>query len=496
MRIIILFNKNVKSDVEYTFVPSFNKTYKTFERGKTDTLTIANATLNVSDSSLLSDKKLSVMNLRDVDVPAMDYGMINVTGVSNGLRFLPHGEHFKEGTTVAIKYDRTKIPSGYTENDVKTYYFDNDTKHWVALDRDSVDKQLCMVVSKTTHFTDMINGVIKTPESPETQGFTPTMMNDIKAADPASGIQLISPPTANNNGSANLSYKIEVPPARNGMNPDLTIQYNSDGGSGWLGEGWDLNIPSITVDTRWGVPQYDIDRETETYLLNGVPLARAFVSGSINDSIDEKMFFQDRGIVYLRNKENAGGNQYQFYTKTLTDFPLIIRYGTDPDNYYWIVSDKKGTKYYYGYGIDNKLANYVQCIKSGDKQSYNINAIAEWKLQSIVDIHGDSIAYTYNICDETGYTAGLSPKAIYLSKIEGFTCNTDKSYSKHTEINFTSNSNKTKKTNNARYGFLASSQKLLDEIKIRYSDKGINSSFDQDASSLKNTVLNIGRLHY
>ena len=47
-----------------------------------------------------------------------------------------------------------------------------------------VDKKEECVVSKTTHFTDMINGVIQAPESPQTEGFAPTMMNDIKAADP------------------------------------------------------------------------------------------------------------------------------------------------------------------------------------------------------------------------------------------------------------------------------------------------------------------------
>ena len=124
-----------------------------------------------------------------------------------------------------IKYDRTRIPSGFTEDDINTYYFDKNTKHWVALERVRVDKKETCVVSRTTHFTDMINGVIKAPESPQTDGFTPTMMNDIKAADPTAKINLITPPTANNRGSANLQYGFEMPPARNGMAPSLGIQY-------------------------------------------------------------------------------------------------------------------------------------------------------------------------------------------------------------------------------------------------------------------------------
>ena len=36
-----------------------------------------------------------------------------------------------------------------------------------------------------------------------------------------------------------------------------------------MGPGWTLNIPSIMVDTRWGVPVYDADIESESYLVNG-----------------------------------------------------------------------------------------------------------------------------------------------------------------------------------------------------------------------------------
>jgi hypothetical protein len=63
------------------------------------------------------------------------------------------------------------------------------------------------------------------------------------------------------------------------MQPSLGIQYNSDGGSGLLGEGWDLPLQSITVDTRWGVPRYSDTKETETYSMNGVMLATIDDSG-------------------------------------------------------------------------------------------------------------------------------------------------------------------------------------------------------------------------
>ena len=95
--------------------------------------------------------RYSVTALRETDIPALDYGMTNVTAKGDGYRFLPHGNHFEgKGATVKIKYDRTRIPSGFTEDDINTYYFDQDTRHWVALERVKVDKATACVVLETT----------------------------------------------------------------------------------------------------------------------------------------------------------------------------------------------------------------------------------------------------------------------------------------------------------------------------------------------------------
>jgi len=196
-----------RADYARAFVSVGGKAEKQFLAHRADSIAIGGNVLSVKAADIARNGRYSVTALRETDIPALDYGMTNVTAKGDGYRFLPHGNHFEgKGATVKIKYDRTRIPSGFTEDDINTYYFDQDTRHWVALERVKVDKATACVVSKTTHFTDMINGVIKAPESPQTDGFTPTMMNDIKAADPTAKINLITPPTANNRGSANLQY--------------------------------------------------------------------------------------------------------------------------------------------------------------------------------------------------------------------------------------------------------------------------------------------------
>ncbi len=68
-------------------------------------------------------------------------------------------------------------------------------------------------------------------------------MTGIKAGNPLAKVNLIQAPSANANGVANVSYPIELPSGRRGLQPGIGLQYNSDGGDGWLGNGWDISIP-------------------------------------------------------------------------------------------------------------------------------------------------------------------------------------------------------------------------------------------------------------
>ncbi len=47
---------------------------------------------------------------------------------------------------------------------------------------------------------------------------------------------------------------IAVAPGRQGAQPALALVYNSSGGNGWCGVGWNLDVGFIQRDTRRGVP--------------------------------------------------------------------------------------------------------------------------------------------------------------------------------------------------------------------------------------------------
>lgn len=423
---------------------------KRFTTDRADSLCTRAGKLVVAEGRLLKDVTLSVRSLSDSELPKMDYGMTNVTPDGEALRLLPHGTHFsKEGASVYLAYDRTKIPSGYTEDDIRTFYFDTESNHWVALERIAVDAKNECVISRTSHFTDMINGVIQAPESPETEGYAPTMMTEVKAADPSLKMNLIAPPTANSRGTASLQYSLEMPPARNGMTPRISIQYSSEGGGGILGEGWNMSIPSITIDTRWGVPRYSEENETETYSMSGSMLVTPDESG--------EMSVAHRDITPQKRKPDR-----RFYTRQGGDFSRIIRKGSSPSDYYWEVTDKQGTKYIYGDAEPSGDASLKGKFKDASGNVRDV--VSEWHLRRVEELHGDYVEYFYGTVEEKGM-GGIASKAHYIKEIHAGNAG----QSAHTVVKFVYGKNpKSIRQSNARYGFLTSSDRLLERVDIEF----------------------------
>ncbi|MBW4727237.1 SpvB/TcaC N-terminal domain-containing protein [Prevotella nigrescens] len=263
---------------------------KFFTNADSDTLIVGRAQLAVPREAMAKGKVLSITPLRKGELPTLPTGMVNVTGgcdtlmartdTVSGYRFLPHGNHFVHHlASIAVPYNSTLIPKGYTVDDIHTYYYDELHQRWTMLQSKGIDTKREVAMAETSHFTDVINGIIKVPESPETQNYVPTGISELKAADPAAGIQQIEAPSANQNGTATLSYPFEVPAGRNDIGVSAGLQYSSEGGSSFVGYGWSLPVQSIDIETRWGVPRFDDQYESESYLLMGQQLNdRLFVT--------------------------------------------------------------------------------------------------------------------------------------------------------------------------------------------------------------------------
>ena len=80
--------------------------------------------IDIGKGSVRNAVKIKMMILRDRDLPALDAGMVNVTGKAKGFRFLPHGMKFDKKVKIKLPYNKQLIPQGFKDEDVRTYFFD------------------------------------------------------------------------------------------------------------------------------------------------------------------------------------------------------------------------------------------------------------------------------------------------------------------------------------------------------------------------------------
>src|SRR5690554_3893655 len=398
---------------------------------------LADVDLNITKENYEDAGRITVQKLRDIDAAPVGTNIINVTAGTSAYRFLPDRAVFNEPAKLTLRYDEKRLPKGYDARDVKVLYFDMQQRRWLAVPTDTIMADEHKIVALTDHFTDYIAGVIQAPESPETNAFTPTSISDIQVANPTANIMQVQPPTANQKGDGTMEFPITVPAGRGGMQPNLSVTYNNNGSSGMAGYGWDIELPHIAVDTRFGVPEYSPGTETESYLLNG-----------------EELVMQNGNNVYLPHRSgtvnrNSSGIRL-FFPKTESSFSRIERHGSSPSSYTWVVYDKSGIKYEYFHQLPSP---------SGE--------IAKWNLYKAEDKNGNSIIYHY----------GIEGGERYLFRIE---------YSHHSDLSVFDNPFYVISLNyrtqsrpdahfNYRYGFKEANAKWLDNINvISYKNPGDN----------------------
>ena len=159
-------------------------------------------------------------------------------------------------------------------------------------------------------------------------------------------------------GTGNFSVPIEVPPGRNGFQPQLSLVYSTGNGISPFGLGWNLSIPGVSRKTSRGIPRYVGE---DTFILSGA-----------------------EDLVPVQKK--YGVTQYQPRTEGL--FAKIDRY-LDDKNDYWQVRSKEGLTSYYGNEGSKKKDSAVITDPA------NRDNVFSWKLTKTQDTFGNQILYTY-----------------------------------------------------------------------------------------------------
>jgi RHS repeat-associated protein len=250
-------------------------------------------------------------------------------------------------------------------------------------------EELISANTYTNDIADPSTDIIPVPDAPQTQAYVPTSIKDFKMADPAEGVSMINAPTANNSGNAVLSFNMKLPDGRLGMQPDLGIQYNNEGGSSWLGTGWNMAAPAVSIETRWGSPRYDAGLETEMYQLNGEQLAP----------------------VNNRSELVARASEKRFYQRVEGPFNKIIRHGTSPANYWWEVTNKNGVRNFFG---GRPVTGVVDNAVLKDDQGN----IGYWALVETREPGDNFVHYVYENVSDPGVDGGTVPgQQLYYNQI-------------------------------------------------------------------------------
>ena len=357
---------------------------ETYTQSQPVNLSLSGIRLVADSGSLIHDVTFSISTITRSEAQPLASNMLSVTAGSHAYRLLPHGEHFSadQPASIELAYEPLAVPHGFKPQDIRTYYFDEQTRRWQPLRRIAIDTARHIVISETTHFTDFINAVIRTPDMPEVNAFVPTTLADMEDPHPLSRVPMIAAPEANTYGTASVTYPIDIPAGRNGLQPDLTLSYSSDRGNGIMGVGWSFPQPAITLDTRWGVPRYDANKETEIYTLNSLQLVQK------DGNPDLRLPYQTNTQLSRRRGDVL------FIARDPKNADRIIRHGNSPKDYYWTVTDRSGTTYYYGKYASDRNTNPNCVLKDANGN------IAHWALAEVVDLYGNYMRYEYHIDTE------------------------------------------------------------------------------------------------
>ncbi len=167
-------------------------------------------------------------------------------------------------------------------------------------------------------------------------------------------------------GSANHQIPIAVPPGTAGMQPSLSLSYNSRSGNGVLGVGWTLGGLSV------------ITRCPATKAVDG------FIDGIDFDSND-RFCIDGQRLIQITGTAGQYGDDGIEYRTELDGFTKVISYGVSsngPD--YFRVWTKSGQILEYGNTTDSR-------IEAQGKTSVRL-----WAVNKISDTVGNYLTVTYN----------------------------------------------------------------------------------------------------
>ena len=218
-----------------------------------------------------------------------------------------------------------------------------------------VTNTVCITVDVITPFNPPTDKTYKKPDG----SFT---------TDPTQGVMVGSIPgsaSVTPTGAATYQIPIDVPGGINGMQPQVSVVYNSQGGFGALGTGWDISGSSA------------ITRGVKNKYFDG-----------LNDNIkldDSDALYLDGQRLIKLGSGDAFSNGTVYATE-LENFARVTVTNNGSGGIYFMLVTKDGKTMEYGHTSDSQLRN---SNNSSDP------VVMAWKLNKVTDLYANYMTYTY-----------------------------------------------------------------------------------------------------
>ncbi|MBI2967680.1 MAG: DUF559 domain-containing protein, partial [Bacteroidetes bacterium] len=164
-------------------------------------------------------------------------------------------------------------------------------------------------------------------------------------------------------GAATYTIPIYIPPGTAGMQPNLSIVYNSQSGNGLLGMGWDL--AGLSAITRAPQTIYH-DSKTEAVKLTD----------------DDRFALDGNRLIAITG--DYGDNNTIYHTEIET-FNQITSFGASAGPEKFEVKTKEGLTMEYGFTADSRFL----------RNPANGSEVIAWYINKISDNYGNYISFTY-----------------------------------------------------------------------------------------------------
>ena len=229
-------------------------------------------------------------------------------------------------------------------------------------------------------------------------------------------------------GAATYSIPIEVVPGTQGMQPNLSIVYNSMGGMGLLGMKW--NLGGLSAITRCGkIPYYD----------NNLT--------AIKFNNTDKLAIDGNRLINVNGTYFATGTEY---ATEIEDFTRIVSYGgTSGHPDYFVAYTDDGSKIEYG-------------NNSSSQQIISSSIILSWYINRITDANGNYMTFNY----------GRASGEIWISSIY-YTGNSGMSTYAKVEFDYTALPDNMGRNTFYTEGYGIAQTKLLKTITVFYGNSEV-----------------------